>query len=116
MIEVHKLSRYYGEACAVDEVSFSIADGEVVGFLGRNGAGKSTTLKVLAGLLTPSSGTVVIDGVDMTAAPTSFRKSIGFMPETPPLYDDMTVVDVAAAKPLKTIAVGRVPYGVVVVE
>ena len=93
MIEVHKLSRYYGDACAVDEVSFSISDGEVVGFLGRNGAGKSTTLKVLAGLLTPSSGTVVIDGVDMTAAPTSFRKSIGFMPETPPLYDDMTVVD-----------------------
>ncbi len=93
MIEVRKLSRYYGEFCAVEDVSFDIADSEVVGFLGRNGAGKSTTLKVLAGLLTPSSGTVTIDGVDMTEAPTSFRRRIGFLPEDPPLYDDMTVAD-----------------------
>ncbi len=93
MIEVRNLSRYYGAFCAVDDVSFDIADSEVVGFLGRNGAGKSTTLKVLAGLLTPSAGTVVIDGVDMTEAPTSFRRRIGFLPEDPPLYEDMTVVD-----------------------
>lgn len=93
MIEVENLSRYYGAFCAVEDVSFSIQDGEVVGFLGRNGAGKSTTLKVLAGLLTPSSGSVSIDGVDMTAAPTSFRKSIGFLPEDPPLYEDMSVTD-----------------------
>ncbi|MCK6505590.1 ABC transporter ATP-binding protein [Myxococcota bacterium] len=93
MIEVRNLSRYYGSFCAVEEVSFSISDGEVVGFLGRNGAGKSTTLKVLAGLLTPSSGTVTIDGVDMTEAPTSFRSRIGWLPEDPPLYEDMTVVD-----------------------
>ncbi|MCB9779651.1 MAG: ABC transporter ATP-binding protein [Alphaproteobacteria bacterium] len=93
MIEVSNLSRFYGRFCAVDDVSFSISDGEVVGFLGRNGAGKSTTLKVLAGLLTPSSGTVVVDGVDMTDAPTGFRQRIGFLPETPPLYDDMTVRD-----------------------
>lgn len=93
MIEVENLSRYYGASCAVDDVSFSIADGEVVGFLGRNGAGKSTTLKVLAGLLTPSAGAVSIDGVDMTEAPTGFRKRIGFLPEDPPLYEDMTVTD-----------------------
>lgn len=91
LIEVSNLSRFYGRFCAVDDVSFSISDGEVVGFLGRNGAGKSTTLKVLAGLLTPSSGTVVVDGVDMTDAPTGFRQRIGFLPESPPLYDDMTV-------------------------
>jgi len=93
MIEVVNLSRYYGDFCAVEEVSFNIKDGEVVGFLGRNGAGKSTTLKVLAGLLTPSSGTVRIDGVDMTEAPTSFRKQIGYLPEDPPLYEDMSVGD-----------------------
>ena len=93
MIEVVNLSRYYGHFCAVENVSFNIEDGEVVGFLGRNGAGKSTTLRVLAGLLTPSSGTVRIDGVDMTEAPTSFRKQLGFLPEDPPLYEDMTVGD-----------------------
>ena len=63
MVEVDSLSRYYGSRCAVDRVSFSIAANEVVGFLGLNGAGKSSTLKVLAGLLLPSSGTVTIDGV-----------------------------------------------------
>lgn len=93
MIEVRNLSRYYGDFCAVEDVSFSISDGEVVGFLGRNGAGKSTTLKVLAGLLMPSSGAVTVDGVDMTEAPTSFRSRIGYLPEDPPLYEDMTVAD-----------------------
>ncbi|NOY25774.1 MAG: ABC transporter ATP-binding protein [Oligoflexia bacterium] len=93
MIEVHNLSRYYGTFCALKEISFSIANGEVVGFLGRNGAGKSTTLKVLAGLLAPSAGTVKIDNVDMTEAPTGFRKRIGFLPEEPPLYEDLSVSD-----------------------
>lgn len=93
MIEVRNLSRYYGDFCALNDVSFRIADREVVGFLGRNGAGKSTTLRILAGLLMPSSGTVTIDGVDMTEVPTGFRARIGFLPETPPLYEDMTVAD-----------------------
>ena len=86
MIEVDHLSRYYGQHRAVDDVSFQIGDNTVVGFLGLNGAGKTTTLKVIAGLLPPSAGTVRVDGVDMATAPESFRKSIGFLPETPPLY------------------------------
>jgi ABC-2 type transport system ATP-binding protein len=93
MIEVQSLSRYYGTHRAVDDVSFTIGENTVVGFLGLNGAGKTTTLKVIAGLLTPSSGAVRIDGVDMTDASVDFRKRIGFLPETPPLYTEMTVTD-----------------------
>ncbi len=93
MIEVQSLSRYYGDHRAVDDVSFSISDNSVVGFLGRNGAGKTTTLKVIAGLLSASAGSVRIDGVDMAEADVDFRKRIGFLPETPPLYLEMTVTD-----------------------
>ena len=93
MIEVQNLSRYYGQHRAVDSVSFRIESNSIVGFLGLNGAGKTTTLKVIAGLLPPSAGTVTIDGVDMATAPESFRKRIGFLPETPPLYTEMTVVE-----------------------
>jgi ABC-2 type transport system ATP-binding protein len=93
MIEVQSLSRYYGSRCAVDRVTFSIASNEVVGFLGLNGAGKTSTLKVLAGLLTPSGGTVTVAGVDMGADPTAVRAHIGFLPEEPPLYTEMTVAD-----------------------
>ena len=93
MIEVDHLSRYYGQHRAVDDVSFQIGDNTVVGFLGLNGAGKTTTLKVIAGLLPPSAGTVRVDGVDMATAPESFRKSIGFWPETPPRYVEQTVTE-----------------------
>lgn len=93
MIEVQSLTRYYGTRRAVDNVSFSIASNEVVGFLGLNGAGKSTTLKVLAGLLTPSRGTVTIDGEDITDAPVSSRARIGYLPDEPPVYKEMTVND-----------------------
>lgn len=93
MIEVQSLSRYYGTHRAVDDVSFTVGENTVVGFLGLNGAGKNTTLKVIAGLLTPSAGSVRIDGVDMTGASVDFRKRIGFLPETPPLYTEMTVTD-----------------------
>jgi len=93
MIEVRNLSRYYGDHRAVDDVSFSIEDSQVIGFLGLNGAGKSTTLKVLAGLLSPSTGTVTIDGVDMEGHDVSFRRRIGYLPETPPLHDEMTVTE-----------------------
>lgn len=91
MIEVQSLTRYFDTRCAVDNVSFSIASNEVVGFLGLNGAGKTTTLRILAGLLSPSSGTVRIDGVDLTDAPVSFRARIGYLPDDPPLYREMTV-------------------------
>lgn len=93
MIEVQSLSRFYGTHQAVKDVSFSIAANEVVGFLGLNGAGKSTTLKVIAGLIPPSAGTVVIDNLDVTKAPVSFRSRIGYLPEEPPLYKEMTVTE-----------------------
>lgn len=93
MIEVQSLSRFYGAHQAVRDVSFSIRANEVVGFLGLNGAGKSTTLKVIAGLLPPSAGTVVVEGVDVTKAPVSFRARIGYLPEDPPLYREMTVTE-----------------------
>jgi len=93
MIEVQSLSRFYGDHQAVKDVSFSIAANEVVGFLGLNGAGKSTTLKVIAGLIPPSAGTVIVDNVDVTQAPVSFRARIGYLPEEPPLYKEMTVTE-----------------------
>ncbi len=93
MIQVSGLTRYYGEFAALDGVSFDVAEGEIVGLLGLNGAGKSTTLRILAGLTPPSSGNVRIDGVDTVADPGAMHARIGFLPETPPLYDDMTVAD-----------------------
>lgn len=93
MIQVSGLTRYYGDFAALDGVSFDVAEGEIVGLLGLNGAGKSTTLRILAGLTPPSSGTVRIDGVDTVADPGAMHARIGFLPETPPLYDDMTVAD-----------------------
>jgi ABC-2 type transport system ATP-binding protein len=91
MIVVEGLTHYYGDRKAVEGLSFKISRNEIVGFLGLNGAGKSTTLKVLAGLLIPSSGTVSIDGVDLVSAGDSFRSRIGYLPEDPPLYKEMTV-------------------------
>jgi len=91
MIEVQSLFRYYGDFRAVNDLSFTIQSNTVVGFLGLNGAGKTSTLKVLAGLLPPSSGKVTMDGVDLADASVSFRSKIGFLPEDPPLYLEMTV-------------------------
>ena len=91
MVEVTGLSRYYGDFAALEDVSFTIAEGEIVGLLGLNGAGKSTALKILAGLLTPSSGAVHIGGQDALASPHRLRGRIGFLPEDVPLYKDMTV-------------------------
>jgi len=91
MIEVSGLTKYYGETRAISDLSFSIEKGQVVGFLGLNGAGKSTALKILAGFLLPTSGSVRIDGVDTVADPEALRARIGFLPERPALYDEMTV-------------------------
>lgn len=93
MIEVANLTRFYGEFAALQDVSFKVAEGEIIGLLGLNGAGKSTTLKILSGLIPPSSGTVLIDGVDMVAEPDKMFAKIGYLPEDPPLYVDMTVID-----------------------
>ncbi|MBL8911531.1 MAG: ABC transporter ATP-binding protein [Archangium sp.] len=91
MIQVEGLTKYYGERAAIRDLSFTIEKGEVIGFLGLNGAGKSTTLKVLGCVLLPTSGRVTIDGFDVTRDPHEIRKRIGFLPDTPPLYDEMTV-------------------------
>lgn len=91
MIEVKGLTRYYGDFVALEDVSFQVAEGEIIGLLGLNGAGKSTTLKILAGLIMPSCGTVQIDGQDALRNPEALRSRIGYLPEEPPLYRDMTV-------------------------
>jgi ABC-2 type transport system ATP-binding protein len=91
MITVDGLTKYYGERAAIRDLHFTIQKGEVIGFLGLNGAGKSTTLKVLGCVLLPTSGHVTIDGFDVMKDPHEIRKRIGFLPDTPPLYDEMTV-------------------------
>ena len=91
MIRVEGLTHYYGDRRAVENLTFTIAEHEIVGFLGLNGAGKSTTLKVLAGLIIPTAGSVTIDGTDLVSANAAFRSAIGYLPEDPPLYKEMTV-------------------------
>jgi ABC-2 type transport system ATP-binding protein len=91
MIEVEGLTKYYGEHAAIRDLSFTINKGEVIGFLGLNGAGKSTTLRVLGAVLLPTAGRVKIDGLDLGAEPHEVRKRIGFLPDVPPLYNEMTV-------------------------
>jgi ABC-2 type transport system ATP-binding protein len=93
MIKVTNLSKYYGAKRALGPVSFEIEDGEAVGFLGLNGAGKTTALRMLACDLRPSDGSISVGGVDALAAPHEVKKRIGFLPESPPIYADMTVVD-----------------------
>src|SRR5262245_29890275 len=93
MIRAANLSKFYGSKRALAQVSFEIADGETVGFLGLNGAGKTTALRILACDLRPSAGTIEVGGVDAVAEPHEVRKRVGFLPENPPLYTDMTVSD-----------------------
>src|SRR3954464_15714819 len=91
MIQVEGLTKYYGEHAAIRDLAFTIQRGEVIGFLGLNGAGKTTTLKILGCVLLPTSGRVTIDGYDVIRDPHEIRKRIGFLPDPPPLYDEMTV-------------------------
>ena len=90
MIEVTHLSKHFGALRAVDDVSFTVARGEVLGFLGPNGAGKSTTMKMVTGFMTPDAGRVVIGGDDLAARPLAVKRRIGYLPEGAPLYGDMT--------------------------
>jgi len=92
MIRVENLTKDYGERAAINGLSFEIAKGEIVGFLGPNGAGKTTTMKILTGSMAPSSGSVVIGGVDVFEDPVAAKSKIGYLPETPPLYLEMTVL------------------------
>ncbi len=93
MIEVKKLYKNYGNVKAVQGIDFSIKDGEIVGFLGSNGAGKSTTLKILSGYLSPSSGQISINNLDIMKDSHEIKKIIGYLPESNPLYNDMMVYD-----------------------
>ena len=91
MIEVINLTKRYGDKKAVDNISFKAEDGEVLGFLGPNGAGKSTTMNILTGYISCTDGKALIDGVDILEDPIKAKKQIGYLPELPPLYMDMTV-------------------------
>src|SRR5438874_11145262 len=91
MIKVEGLTKYYGEHAAIKDLAFAIEKGEVIGILGLNGAGKSTTLKVLGCVLAPTSGRVTVDGFDVVENPHEIRKRIGYLPDVPPLYEEMTV-------------------------
>ena len=91
MIKIEHLVKNYGTNCAVDDISFEIAQGEIVGFLGPNGAGKSTTMNMLTGYLSSSTGSITVDGIDVLENPLAAKKMIGYLPEQPPLYLDMTV-------------------------
>ena len=91
MIKISHLVKNYGSFCAVDDISFEVERGEVVGFLGPNGAGKSTTMNILTGYLSSTSGSVSIGGIDILDDPLNAKRLIGYLPEQPPLYPDMTV-------------------------
>lgn len=91
MIEVDHLSKRYGHTVAIDDVTFTVEQGEILGFLGPNGAGKTTTMRILAGYLPASAGTARIAGFDVHEDSMAVRQRIGYLPETPPLYLDMTV-------------------------
>jgi ABC-2 type transport system ATP-binding protein len=91
MIVVDNVSKYYGSRYAVADLSFEIREGECIGFLGLNGAGKSTTLRLLSCLLLPTSGRITVRGLDVVTHPHEIRKFIGYLPDAPPLYPEMTV-------------------------
>ncbi len=91
LISVNNLVRYYGDYCAVDNISFELAAGDILGFLGPNGAGKSTTMQMLSGNLAPTEGEIHINGVDLLDKPGAAKAALGYLPEVPPLYKEMSV-------------------------
>lgn len=96
MIEVKNLTKRYGDHLALDDISFTVEDGEIVGFLGPNGVGKSTTMNIITGYLSSTEGQVLVDGVDVLEEPLKAKAKIGYLPEIPPLYVDMTVEEYLA--------------------
>ena len=111
MIEVSSLTKKYGNFLAVDDVSFTINRGEVVGFLGPNGAGKSTIMNILTGYLSLTGGKVTVDGYDVLEQPEQAKRRIGYLPEIPPLYTDMTVKEyLNFVFDLKKVSLPRAPH------
>lgn len=93
MIKVQNLTKRYGEKLAVDHLTFGVEKGDVLGFLGPNGAGKSTTMNMLTGYMSATDGTILISGIDIQEEPEKAKKKIGYLPEIPPLYTEMTVLE-----------------------
>ena len=93
LIEVQNLTKVYGQKTAVENVSFKIRNGRIYGLLGPNGAGKSTTMNIIAGCLSPTEGTVLINGYDICDQPIEAKRQIGYLPELPPLFTDMTPLE-----------------------
>ena len=91
MIQVESLVKKYGNHTAVDQLSFTVEKGQIYGFLGPNGAGKTTTMNIMTGYIAANSGTVTINGYDIIKEPGKAKQCIGYLPEIPPLYADMTV-------------------------
>lgn len=91
MIEVRNLTKRYGDHYAIDHLTFTVDDGQIYGFLGPNGAGKSTTMNIMTGYLAPTDGEVIINGHDIMEEPEEAKKTIGYLPELPPVYPDMTI-------------------------
>src|SRR6266849_797765 len=96
MIEVHNLTKRYGPTVAVSGVSFEVQKGEILGFLGPNGAGKTTTMRVITGYLPPSDGSVRVASYDIVEEPLEAKRRTGYLPESPPVYPDMTVAEYLA--------------------
>ena len=93
MLQARSLVRSYGDFKAVDDVSFTIGDGQIVGLLGHNGAGKTTIMKMLSGYLEPDSGSILLDDEDISRDLTTFQNNLGYLPENLPVYPDMLVAD-----------------------
>jgi ABC-2 type transport system ATP-binding protein len=93
LIEVRNLTKRYGSNTAVNDITFTVKDGEILGFLGPNGAGKTTTMNILTGYISATKGDCIINGADILAEPEKAKKNIGYLPENPPLYSDMTVYE-----------------------
>jgi ABC-2 type transport system ATP-binding protein len=93
LISVNNLTRHYGDFCAVDNISFELAAGDILGFLGPNGAGKTSTMQMLSGNLAPTFGEISINGIDLLESPKAAKASLGYLPENPPLYKEMKVME-----------------------
>jgi len=91
MLKVSKLTKRYGKKMAIEDISFDVSRGEIVGLLGHNGSGKSTTMNIITGCLSPTDGSVTVDGHSIIAEPENAKREIGYLPENPPVYPDMTV-------------------------